>query len=60
MDNSFLRFGKFSVINLLNILYIPLACTSSPSFDAHESQVWSFDEVAEFLHIPITDLELFD
>jgi hypothetical protein len=26
-----LRFGNFSIIILLNILYIPLACTSSPS-----------------------------
>jgi hypothetical protein len=28
---TFLRFGKFCVIILLNILCIPLACTSSPS-----------------------------
>jgi hypothetical protein len=27
MGNSFLRFGKFSVFILLNILCIPLACT---------------------------------
>jgi hypothetical protein len=26
-----LRFGKFSLIILLNMLHIPLACTSSPS-----------------------------
>jgi hypothetical protein len=31
MGNSFLRFGKFSIILLLNILCIPLVCTSSHS-----------------------------
>jgi hypothetical protein len=29
-------------------------------FNAHDSQVWSFDEVTEFLHIPFIALELFD
>jgi hypothetical protein len=29
-------------------------------FNAHDSQVWSFDEAGEFLHIPFTGLELFD
>jgi hypothetical protein len=29
-------------------------------FNAHDSQVWPFDGVAEFLHIPFTALELFD
>jgi hypothetical protein len=29
-------------------------------FNAHDSQVWSFDRVAGFLHIPFTVLELFD
>jgi hypothetical protein len=29
-------------------------------FNAHDSQVWSFDGVAEFLHIPFTALQLFD
>jgi hypothetical protein len=47
----FLRIWNFSAIILLNILCIPLACTSSPS-SKHDSQVWSFDGVAEFLHIP--------
>jgi hypothetical protein len=28
-------------------------------FDAHDSQVWSFDGVTEFLHIPFTALESF-
>jgi hypothetical protein len=26
-------------------------------FNGHDSQVWSFDEVIEFLHIPFTILE---
>jgi hypothetical protein len=29
-------------------------------FNAHDSQVCSFDEVSEFLHIPFISLELFD
>jgi hypothetical protein len=29
-------------------------------FNAHDSQVWSFDGVGEFLHIPVAGLELFD
>jgi hypothetical protein len=29
-------------------------------FNAHESQVWSFDGVTESLYIPFTALELFD
>jgi hypothetical protein len=29
-------------------------------FNAHDSQILSFDGVAEFLHIPFTALELFD
>jgi hypothetical protein len=44
---------------LLNILYIPFACTSSSS-SMPMIQVWSFDGVSEFLHIPFTGLELFD
>jgi hypothetical protein len=31
MGKTFSRFGKYSVIILLNILHIPLACTSSHS-----------------------------
>jgi hypothetical protein len=29
-------------------------------FSAHGSQVWSFDGVSEFLHVPFLGLELFD
>jgi hypothetical protein len=29
-------------------------------FNSHDSQVWSFDGVAEFLHIPFTAPKLFD
>jgi hypothetical protein len=29
-------------------------------FNAHDSQVLSFDEVAEFLHVPFKALELFE
>jgi hypothetical protein len=31
-----------------------------PFFNAHDSQIWSFDGAAVFLHIPFTALELFD
>jgi hypothetical protein len=44
-----------SVIILLNTLQIPFACTN-----AHDSQVWSFDGVDEFWHIPFTGFELFE
>jgi hypothetical protein len=30
------------------------------SFNVYDCQIWSFDGVAEFLHIPFTVLELFD
>jgi hypothetical protein len=29
-------------------------------FNAQDSQVWSFDGVSEFLHIPFAGFELFD
>jgi hypothetical protein len=58
MGKTFSRFGKFSVIILLNMLCMPLVCMSSPS-SMHDYQVWSFDVVA-FLHTPFTALELFD
>jgi hypothetical protein len=60
MDKTFSRFGTCSVIILLNILHIPLALHLFSFFNAHDSQVWSFDGVAEFLHIAFTALELFD
>jgi hypothetical protein len=59
MGIVFSRFGKFSVLVLLNILQIPFAFTSSPS-STHDSQVWFFDRVGEFLHIPFTGLEFSD
>jgi hypothetical protein len=31
MGIAFPDFGKFSAINLLNMIFIPLACTSSPA-----------------------------
>jgi hypothetical protein len=60
IGKSFSRFEKFSASILLNILCVPLAFISSPFFNAHDSQVWAFDGVAEFLYIPFTALELFD
>jgi hypothetical protein len=60
MGIVFSRFGKFSVIILLNILRIPFALPLFSFFNGHDSQVWSFDGVGEFLHIPVTGLELSD
>jgi hypothetical protein len=45
---------------LLNILHIPFACTSSPSSMPMILKFGLFDGVSECLHIPFTDLELFD
>jgi hypothetical protein len=47
----------------LNILLIPFPCTSSPSsmpMIFNDFQVWSFDGVGEFLHVPFYGLELSD
>jgi hypothetical protein len=60
MGTAFSRFGKFSVIILLNILHISFFLHLFFYFNAHYSQVWPFVGVAEFLHIPFTALELFD
>jgi hypothetical protein len=42
------RFGKFSVIVFL---HVPFGLHLFSFFNAHDSQVWSFDEVTEILHI---------
>jgi hypothetical protein len=63
MGNSFSRFGKFSAIILLNILLFQQrrgGLYLFSFFNAHDSQVWSFGGVAEFLNIPFIALELFD
>jgi hypothetical protein len=60
MGKIFLRFGKFPVIILLNILQIPFACISSPYSMAMILRFGLFDGVSEVLHIPFTVLELFD
>jgi hypothetical protein len=59
MGKTVLRFGKFSIIILLNVLHILLPCNSSPS-SIPDIQVWCFDGVGEFLNIPFTAVELFD
>jgi hypothetical protein len=50
MGISSSRFRKFSDISLLNIFSF---------FNFHDSQVGSFDEVTEFLHIPFAALQAF-
>jgi hypothetical protein len=53
----FLRFGKFSAIILLNLLHNPFGLHLFTFFNVHDSQVCSFDGVAEFLHIPFSAFE---
>jgi hypothetical protein len=50
--------GNFSVIILLNKIKRGLHLFSF--FSAYYYQIWSFDGVTKFLHIPFTALELFD
>jgi hypothetical protein len=58
MGKTFSRFGKFSVINFIEYIMYPFGWHLFSFFNTYESEVWSFDEVAEFLHIPFTALEL--
>jgi hypothetical protein len=58
MGKTFSRFGKFSVIILLNILCIPWL--APVLLQCRNSQVWSFNGVIKFLHIPFIALELFE
>jgi hypothetical protein len=53
---NFLEFWEIFVIISLNILGIPLACTSSSSMP----MILWFGFLMEFLHIPFTALDLFD
>jgi hypothetical protein len=55
----FSRFGKFSAIILLNLLCILFGSHLLSFFNAHDFQVWSFDGVAKFLHIPFAAFESF-
>jgi hypothetical protein len=53
-----LRFGNFLVIFVEYILN-PFSLHLFSFFDAHDSQVLSFDRVIEFLRIPFTALDYF-
>jgi hypothetical protein len=56
---TFSRFGIFK--NYFIECIIKAFCLDLFSFfNAHDSQVWSFDGVGKFLHIPFIALELFD
>jgi hypothetical protein len=59
MGISFSRFGKFSVIIFFEYIKYTFGLDIACFFNAHESQVWSFDEVTEFLHVTFVDLESF-
>jgi hypothetical protein len=59
MGIDFSKFGKFSVIILLNILCLPFAYTSSPSSIPMILRFCLLLE-SEFLHIAFTGLDLFD
>jgi hypothetical protein len=50
--------GRF--LFLLHIITYPFGLHLFSFFNAHDSQVWTFDGVTEFFHIRFTGLELFD
>jgi hypothetical protein len=61
--------GSFLYLNEQNFLEIweiseyimyPFGLHLLSFFNAHDSQVWSFDGITEFLHLPFLALELFD
>jgi hypothetical protein len=58
MGKTFSRFGKYSVI--ISYIANPFCLDLFSFINAHDSQVWSFDGVGEFLCIPLTAFELFD
>jgi hypothetical protein len=60
MGITFLKFGNFSVIILINILQTSFFLDGFSFFNTCDSQIWSFDGVSVFLPIPFTGLELFD
>jgi hypothetical protein len=51
---------EISFYYLIEYVMLPFGLYLFSFFNSYESQVWSFDGVAEFLHIPLTALELFD
>jgi hypothetical protein len=51
MGESFSSLGNYYFIGY--IMY-PFVSDLFSFFNAHDSQVWSFDGVVEFLHIPFT------
>jgi hypothetical protein len=59
MGKTFWRFGNFSVTIFFTDITYPFGLYLF-FFNAHDFQVWSFDGVSEFLHIPFTALELFN
>jgi hypothetical protein len=60
MANSFSRLGEFSVIIFVEYIMFPFSSYLFSFFNTPDSQVWSFDGVADFLQIHFTALELFD
>jgi hypothetical protein len=59
MTKTFWRFGKFFCCYLVAFITYPFGLHLF-FFNAHNSLVWSFDGVAEFLLIPFAALVLFD
>jgi hypothetical protein len=59
MDNSFSRLGKIFCYYFVEYIMYSFGLHLFSFFNAHDSQVWSFDGVAGFLHIPFTALYLF-
>jgi hypothetical protein len=60
MGITFSRFWEVFCYHFIEYIMNPICLDIFPFFNAHDSQVWSFDGVVEFLYIPFAGLELFD
>jgi hypothetical protein len=60
MGKVFLEILEIFCYYFIKYIIYPCGLQHFSFFSAHDSQVWSFDEVTEFLHILFWALELFD
>jgi hypothetical protein len=57
---NFLEIGENFCYYFIEYVTYPFSLYLSSFLNAHDSQVWSFGGVSEFLHIPFIAFELFD
>jgi hypothetical protein len=57
---NFLKIWEIFCYYFIEYVMYPSGLNLFSFFNAHDSQIWSFDGVSELLHIPFTALELFD